>query len=102
MFYSHTVEDSKFNLFTSMLNTVVNGKGEHKSFVDNVIEESHALVTGEKTIYQLNKETFPITVYLAEHAPELMRNIDIHDLAPENYKEIYSVLREENTLAVFA
>ena len=97
MFYSHSVEDSKFNLFASLLSTLIVGKMEYKTFVDNVIKDSCDLVNERKTVYELKRDTFPIAVYLADQDPDFFRTVaQGSEIGVEYYKHIYSILRKEN------
>jgi hypothetical protein len=98
MLYSHSVEDSKFNLFASLVNTLLSGKREYQSVVDSIIKDSHDLLVENKSVYELNRDTFPIAVYLADQDPEFFKSIKIgeRDVTEDDYKHIYNILRKEN------
>lgn len=98
MFYSHSVEDSKFNLFTSLISTLIDGKNEYKNFVDCVIQDSADLVNNHKTMYELSRDTFPIAVYLADQDPDFFKAIDAKgkEVGVDEYRHVYEILRKEN------
>lgn len=98
MLYSHSVEDSKFNLFASLVSTLISGKREYQNVVDNIIKDSHDLLVGNKSVYQLNRDTFPIAVYLADQDPEFFKSIKVgeEEITSDNYRHIYEILRKEN------
>jgi hypothetical protein len=98
MFYSHTVEDSKFNLFTSLLSAVAEGKQEYASYVNGVIKEAHSFLTGEKTMLDLDKDTFSIVVYLSENDADFLKQIETDSIKREDYIHIREVLKQDNIL----
>lgn len=94
MFYSHNVEASKFNLFTTLVSTLLNGKDEYKSFVDGVIEEAHNYSVGMKSIYNIDKDNAPIVIYLSQADSPFFKEVESKYLKQEDYKHVYDILSE--------
>ncbi|MBT9392965.1 hypothetical protein KLP40_07310 [Hymenobacter sp. NST-14] len=94
MFYSHSVEASKFDLFTSLLSTLLKGKYEYKNFVDAIFEETHNYANGRKNIYNINKENAPIVVFLNQNDSEFFKEIEVNQIKHQDYEHVYQLLNK--------
>ena len=77
----------------------MNGKAEYATYVNSVIEESRSLVTGDKTIHDLDKDTFPIVIYLAEHDADFLRGVETTSINHNDYVHVRKVLNEDKVFA---
>ena len=95
MLYSHDIENEKFNFFILFLSLLIHGDRKYKDVVDKVIKETHELAKGEKDIYTISRDNFPITTYLRKKDPDYFKNLDTPTASFSNevYKKVYSFLK---------
>ncbi|MBK8609378.1 MAG: hypothetical protein IPL84_05400 [Chitinophagaceae bacterium] len=66
MLYSHNQENEKLKLFTIFLNQAAKGDNNYASVVNNVIQETHEFAIGQKTLYNINRDSINIILLLSE------------------------------------
>ncbi|MGI4887295.1 MAG: hypothetical protein ACRYFR_20245 [Janthinobacterium lividum] len=96
MFYSHSIADSKFSLFTTVVSTFLNGRSEYKELVDGVIEEAHNYVLGKKNIYDISRENASIVIFLSQADTDFFKNINSECIVKQDYEHVYEVLNKNN------
>ena len=100
MLYSHSIENEKFSLYLLFLNHVIEGDKNYKEPVDHVILETCALAKGTKNLYSIDRDSFPIVVYLQTHAAKFFKTLNPDPLAfsSETYKRVSEILSEQHPL----
>lgn len=98
MFYSHTIEDNKIGLFTSFVKSLIEGRQEHKKVVHSVIEEAHALAIGQKDLYTIDRDSYPVVVLLEETAPDFFKTVDSRDADEKVYQKVLNILSAQRSI----
>ncbi len=98
MFFSHKIEDEKFILFSLFINNILNGKKEFSSKVDFVVKEAKALITGEKDYYSINRDNYPITVFLSRNADSFLQTINPDTLTDQDYKKLLEIIELQGSV----
>lgn len=101
MLYSRTSEDRKIDFFVSQLRHLLNGESAYAQFVDPVIADIHALSVGEKNYFTIDRDSYPVIVYLAHNEKDYFANLDPENLTLDNYRAISQMLQQQRNL-VFA
>ncbi|NSL89331.1 hypothetical protein ECE50_020990 [Chitinophaga sp. Mgbs1] len=99
MFYAHSLEDNKFDFFISFLGHVLKGDENYKSLVQPIIEEAHALANGSKNFYTIDRDGFPIIVYLVEKEHEFFKTLNPAALSLSQYDHIYNLVNNRELAA---
>ncbi|MCB9341949.1 MAG: hypothetical protein H6577_27795 [Lewinellaceae bacterium] len=99
MLYSRTLEDSKFDYFKSFLSYVVLGDLSYEKLVRPIIKDAHDLSTGEKNFYSINRNTFPVIVYLVEQDKSFFEKINPDNLTQSNYQHILKLVSHQREIA---
>jgi len=66
MLYSHNQENEKLKLFTIFLSRAAKGDANYASVVNDVILEAHQFATGQKTLYNINRDQMNIILLLSD------------------------------------
>jgi len=82
MLYSHNQENEKLKQFTIFLDHAVKGNAQYASVVNDVIQETHRYVSGDKNIYNINRDLMHIILLLSETDKKYF--VDLAD-NPERY-----------------
>lgn len=92
MLYSHNTENEKVKLFTLFLNRAIGGENAYATIVNEVILETHQYVSGDKTLYNINRDSFNLILLLAELESDFFKQLSNN---PADYKaEIYGKVLE--------
>jgi hypothetical protein len=65
MLYSHNQENEKIKLFTIFLNQAAKGDNKYATVVNGVIQETHQFAKGEKSLYNINRDSINIILLLS-------------------------------------
>jgi len=95
MYYSHSLQDEKFDFFASFLRESISGNNSYKPQIDTIIRDAHRYANGIIDIYSVDRSGFPIIVYLVKVAKDYFNNINIDNLTEENYKHILSLITKQ-------
>lgn len=101
MLYSRTMEDRKISFFVSMLKHMINGELDYAQLINPVIADVHALTTGTKNYFTIDRDSYPIIVYLSDKDNSYFANLDLDNLNADVYLHINELLEEQPNL-VFA
>lgn len=101
MFRSHTNQEEVFQFFISFLNHAIDGKSTYKSIVRPIIEEAHFLASGEKDIYSVDTDNFPVITNLAESNPEFFKALDLDHIRFEDYLKILAIAKHQSEPSLF-
>ncbi|GEO05614.1 hypothetical protein AAE02nite_32780 [Adhaeribacter aerolatus] len=101
MYYSHTIEDNKIGLFTSFVKSLIEGRQEYKPVVNNVIEEAHALALGNKTLFNIDRDSYPIVVLLEENDPDFFKTVDSNKADEGVYQKVLNILTEQKSISYY-
>lgn len=94
MLYSHTIEDNKLSVFTLFLNKLISGDDRYKATVDKVLSDTHNLATGDKDLYQIDKDKFSIIIYLKSTHEDYFKELDPDKLTKSQYKKVLGYLQQ--------
>ena len=92
MLYAHNQESNKVNSILLFLNLIIDGENKYKSYVDAIINDAIDLVTGEKTIYDINKDNFLVITKLQEYGQDTIKSIRKEKIEIIDYKKIKELL----------
>jgi len=94
MLYSHSIEVNKLSLFTFFLNKLVSGDNTYKETVDKVLSDTHSLATGNKDLYQIDRDKFSIIIYLKSTHEDYFKELDPGKLTKSQYKKVLDYLQK--------
>lgn len=100
MLYSRSSEDEKFAFFSNFLEHILKGKDEYMPFVQTVIKDAHDLVNGNKNYYTIDREDYPIIVFLAQENLPFFQNLDINQISTKDYKDILGMISKQREVMV--
>ncbi|KYG84150.1 hypothetical protein AWW67_03290 [Roseivirga seohaensis] len=98
MFYSHTLESSKIGLFHLFLKSLIKGDDSYREDVNNVIKETSSLLNGDKDFYTIDRDRYPIIVYLKKSDPDYFKHIDINSLNNKDYQYIIEIFERQSNV----
>lgn len=99
MFYSHSIEDDKFDFFVSFLGHILKGDNQYRDLVIPIISDAHTLSTGEKNVYTIDRNSFPIIVYLVEKEKDYFQQLDINALNNSHFEHILEIVSQQREVA---
>ncbi|WP_291914874.1 hypothetical protein [Chitinophaga sp. CB10] len=100
MFYSHSLEDNKFDFFVSFLIYIVKGDLSYVNLVTPIIKDAHELANGQKDFYSIDRNNFPIIVHLVETEREYFRALNADHLTTDQYQHILNLVSQQREVAV--
>jgi len=101
MYYSHTIEDNKIGLFTSFVESLIEGRQEHRPIVNHVIKETHDLALGKKNIYTIDRDSYPVVVLLEKRDSDFFKTVDPNNATPDLYRKILGILSEQRNYSFY-
>lgn len=100
MYYSHSLEDNKFDFFVSFLGYILKGDNRYKALVQPILKDAQDLANGNKDFYTIDRDTFPIVVYLVEKERDYFRGLNLETLSIDNYNHILQLVNERELAAL--
>lgn len=94
MMYAHNQESNKINSILLFLNFIIEGENKYKSYVDAIINDAIDLVTGEKTVYDINKENFLVITKIKEIGQNTIKSFEKGNFEVGHYRKIKELLEE--------
>lgn len=94
--YAHNQESNKVNSVLLFLNFIIEGENKYKSYVDAIINDAIDLVTGEKTIYDINKDNFLVITKLKEIGQNAIESFEKGNFDVGDYRKIKELLEESS------
>jgi hypothetical protein len=103
MLYSHNQEDEKIKLFTIFLNNAANGDSKYASVVNDVIWETHKYAIGEKTLYNLNKDSLNIILLLSNLNKPFFEQIGGNPIQynDETYSKVLEIISHQQQSPIY-
>lgn len=95
MFYSHTLENNKLSLFYLFLKSLLKGDESYRKDVDKVIRETTSLIKGEKDFYTIDRDGYPVIVYLKKSDSKFFEELDTSSLQKEHYEHITRIFEKQ-------
>jgi hypothetical protein len=99
MLYSQPIDRKQIRFFRSMLVHVLNGDQTYKTLIDPIIKDAHALVTGAKNSYTIDRDTYHVIVRLADSDGPFFCQLDTQNLTPSDYRHVDTILAGQPQLA---
>lgn len=103
MLYSHNQENEKLKLFTIFLNQAAEGDVKYASVVNNVILETHLFAAGQKTLYNINRDSINIILLLSNLAKsyfeQLVDNPQEYD--KQTYSKVLEIISQQHQLPIY-
>ncbi|HRH03409.1 MAG TPA: hypothetical protein PLN13_09310 [Bacteroidia bacterium] len=101
MLHSHSVENEKFGLFILFLNHLLSGEKKYEETINNVLIETRALVKGEKDVYTVNRDTFPIIIYLSKRNKTFFESLpNTKSFDKQVYTDLFSLLDRQRPISI--
>lgn len=100
MFQSHSLQEEKFDFFVQFLRNILNGKEEYKELVRPIIIDAHLYATNQKDIYNINRDGFPIIVFLAEKDKIFFEEINPDVVSNQQYETILKMASGQKEIAL--
>lgn len=100
MLYSRTSEERKIDFFVSLLRHVINGDQAYVQLVNPIIADIHALSIGQKNYFTVDRDAYPVIVFLAHQNKNYFAGLDPDNLTLDNYQTINSMLQQQRTFAL--
>lgn len=66
MLYSHSEENEKVRQFAIFLTHAAKGDMNYAKFVNEILVETHQFAAGEKTLYDINRDSLHIILLLSD------------------------------------
>lgn len=95
MLYSQSPEENQLSLFKLMVEHLIDGKREYKTFVDSVLLESVSYSKDKTDIYSLSSDKIFIILYLSESLKELFMNHKKDSFSKRFYMMVNTALSQE-------
>ena len=103
MLFSRHTENDKFSLYALFLKHLIAGELGYKELVDPVIEDAHLLVINERDFVTIDRENYPIIVYLFKK--DMSSSGNINNLLDSNFQNFNylpnKILIEDMDMALF-
>lgn len=95
MLYSHNIENEKFNLFSLFLHKAIEGDMEYRAPVNRIIREAYELSVKSKDLYTIDRDSFPIIVFLSGSGKEELAKVgdNIENYNIDTYRTISALLK---------
>ena len=98
MLYSHNQENEKLQQFNIFLDQALKGNAVYASVVNDVILETHQYTSGEKNLYNINRDLMNIILLLSEvdknYFAQLQDNPAAYD--QETYSKVKDIINHQN------
>lgn len=99
MHRSISMANDKSELLQLFIQQILKGDKSYAKSVNNVIIDTHDLVTGKKDIYTINRVNFPIVIYLSENFSDVFKNLDVDNISNHHYQKLIDILNTKLELA---
>ena len=96
MLWSYKLEEESFLMFSLFINSILQGKKEYTPKVDAVVEEAKALAVGRANVYEIDKDNFPITVFLSKNAKDFLLKVNPKSLSITDYQYLLQILEKQD------
>lgn len=97
MLHSRSIQNQKLSLFASMLESLINGNTHYEQLLFPVINDAYELSRGIKNYYTINRDEYPVIVYLVKNDKEYFQKLDIKNIKQDNYQHILSSLKNNTS-----
>lgn len=95
MFYSRSIDEAKIDLFLSLISRIINGEVvKEKIFIDSILQDVHDLAVGTKNFYELNRDGYPVSMYLYDGDKEFFKNLTPDSISTDDYKKVLNILQK--------
>lgn len=98
MLYSRSFEAQKMGFFVTLLEQVINGHDGYRSLVDPIIKDVHDLATQVKNYYTIDRDGYPIILYLYNKDIDYFRHLNVDNISLPNYEYILGLFSQQRNL----
>jgi hypothetical protein len=103
MLYSHNQDNEKVKLFTIFLDQAAKGNTKYEDAVNDVILETHQYAIGEKSLYNINRDSINIILMLSnldkKYFEELVDNPQQYDR--RTYSKVLEIISCPQQVQIF-
>ena len=85
--------NDKYEMFSMILNSVVENKSTFKELVDEILFETYELLNKTKNYYTISRENFDIIIFLEKNAESIIKGKTKY--TTEDYANIKKVVEKE-------
>lgn len=66
--------------------------------MDKVIKETNSLINGEKDFYTIDRDGYPVIIYLKKSDPKFFEELDTNSLNTEHYEHISKMFEKQSVV----
>jgi len=92
MYYSQSIEEYNISIFRLFIQRTLEGFEGYQKEISEVISEAKDLLQGKRTIYDIDKESYALVIFLKNHdANGFLNNIDPNNINNTEYKSLLGI-----------
>jgi len=92
MYYSQSIEEYNISIFKLFIQRTLEGFNGYQKEISDVISEAKALLKGDRTIYDIDKESYSLVVFLKNNDVDgLLKNIDPKNIKNTEYQSLLGI-----------
>jgi hypothetical protein len=97
MLYPHNQENDKLQQFSIFLDKALNGNAEYASVVNDVILETHQFTSGQKTLYNINRNLMNIILLLSDVDKNYFEHLQDNpaDYGQKTYSKVKEIINAQ-------
>lgn len=95
MYYSQSIEEYNLCIFKLFIERTIEG---YKGYIDeiaSIVFEAKEYSQTKRSIFDLNKESYPLIIYLSKNGSELLNKIDPYKIQPDEYVELLDIFNAQ-------
>ena len=96
MYFTQSIEEHRIEVFKLLLFRTIEGYDGYKKEISKVVIDAVDLSRGAKSLYTIDKERYPLIVYLKEKGSNFLEQInDPKNLSKEDCLKLLSVFESK-------
>jgi len=100
MLFAAQTKENNFDIYLALLDELLKGRDINRvNIFKRIFSETRALVLGEKTYYQLDRDTYRIVSFLAGNFGDYFRSVEPNNLSKENLQRLQEYLTSHTELS---
>lgn len=100
MYFAQSINEHRIEIFRILLMRTIEGYDGYRNDIIKVISEVKDLISGSKDLYTIDKDQYPLIIYLKENGEKYLDTIDITNMGKEEFNQILSILETNNQLCL--
>ena len=91
MYYSQSIEEYNISIFKLFIQRTLEGFDGYRKEISGIISEAKALSHGERTIYDIDKDSYSLVIFLKNNDNGILTNINPDDIKEDEYQSLLSI-----------